>query len=290
MSDTTKNQARAIAAYAVCRDEILRLLPWPSCIKRALLKNWAEQATPWTASHAYEVGDRCTNDTAKTYQCTVAGTSASSGGPTGTGTSITDGTVTWCYMEASTTANNWCWAASTAYVVDDLVSNDTGKVYVCITAGTSAGSGGPTGTTTDITDGTAHWAYYGTPHNYTLYSYLYIMPPDCLRILKVPDLAASAERDQGVQFVREGHWLYCDQDGSYLKYIVQEEDPANWDDLLESTIVLRIADAIAYDVTGHRDIARDVHEEFVSMYATASTVAMSEGAEGPEEIPRWEEV
>jgi hypothetical protein len=29
------------------------------------------------------------------YQCTVAGTSASSGGPTGDGSSVTDGTVTW---------------------------------------------------------------------------------------------------------------------------------------------------------------------------------------------------
>ena len=51
------------------------------------------------------------------------------------------------------------WAASTAYVVGDRRTNDSGKVYECITAGTSAGSGGPTGTTSDITDNTAHWKY-----------------------------------------------------------------------------------------------------------------------------------
>jgi len=50
------------------------------------------------------------------------------------------------------------WAASTAYVVDDIVYNGTPqKLYRCITAGTSAGSGGPTTEADDITDGTVHW-------------------------------------------------------------------------------------------------------------------------------------
>jgi hypothetical protein len=51
------------------------------------------------------------------------------------------------------------WAISTAYVVGQKVTNDSGKTYICDTAGTSAGAGGPTGTSTDITDGTARWDY-----------------------------------------------------------------------------------------------------------------------------------
>lgn len=54
-------------------------------------------ATAWAGTTAYSVGDRVTNDS-KIYQCTVAGTSAGSGGPTGTGTDIVDGTVTWRYL------------------------------------------------------------------------------------------------------------------------------------------------------------------------------------------------
>lgn len=54
------------------------------------------------------------------------------------------------------------WATETAYVLADRRANDSGKVYECITAGTSAASGGPTGTGSDITDGTAHWKYVGT--------------------------------------------------------------------------------------------------------------------------------
>lgn len=51
------------------------------------------------------------------------------------------------------------WQASTAYVVGDVVINDTAKVYTADTAGTSAASGGPTGTSTNIADGTARWDY-----------------------------------------------------------------------------------------------------------------------------------
>jgi len=53
------------------------------------------------------------------------------------------------------------WQASHAYAQGALITNDTGKLYVCITAGTSAGAGGPTGTAADITDGTVHWMYAG---------------------------------------------------------------------------------------------------------------------------------
>lgn len=54
----------------------------------------------WAASTAYTAGDRRLNG-ANVYICTVGGTSASSGGPTGTGTGITDGTVTWNYLGAA---------------------------------------------------------------------------------------------------------------------------------------------------------------------------------------------
>lgn len=52
------------------------------------------------------------------------------------------------------------WQASKAYALGDLVANDsTLRVYRCVTAGTSAASGGPTGTSGTITDNTAQWVY-----------------------------------------------------------------------------------------------------------------------------------
>lgn len=53
------------------------------------------------------------------------------------------------------------WAAATAYAVGALVSNDSGKLYVATVGGTSAGSGGPTGVSSGITDNTVTWNYAG---------------------------------------------------------------------------------------------------------------------------------
>ncbi|RWL14896.1 MAG: hypothetical protein EOR57_31615 [Mesorhizobium sp.] len=54
------------------------------------------------------------------------------------------------------------WTISTAYsVLGRIVTNDSGKMYQLVTAGTSAGAGGPTGTGSAITDGTCVWNYVG---------------------------------------------------------------------------------------------------------------------------------
>jgi hypothetical protein len=53
--------------------------------------------TAWTPSTSYSIGNRRSNG-GNAYQCTKTGTSASSGGPAGTGASIVDGTATWKYL------------------------------------------------------------------------------------------------------------------------------------------------------------------------------------------------
>lgn len=64
--------------------------------------DWLEKIVlpDWIATHAYAVGAEIVNDSLKRYQCITAGTSAASGGPTGTGANITDGTVHWKYAGA----------------------------------------------------------------------------------------------------------------------------------------------------------------------------------------------
>jgi len=53
------------------------------------------------------------------------------------------------------------WVATTAYVAGQVVSNG-GYQYICNVAGTSAGSGGPTGQGfAPISDNTVTWFYYG---------------------------------------------------------------------------------------------------------------------------------
>jgi uncharacterized phage protein gp47/JayE len=52
------------------------------------------------------------------------------------------------------------WGATTAYALEDRVTN-SGNVYECTLAGTSAGSGGPTTEEETITDGSVEWTFLG---------------------------------------------------------------------------------------------------------------------------------
>lgn len=54
----------------------------------------------WAAQTAYFVGDVIVNG-GKVYRCDTAGASANSGGPTGTGADIVDGTTRWDYVGAA---------------------------------------------------------------------------------------------------------------------------------------------------------------------------------------------
>jgi hypothetical protein len=49
-----------------------------------------------------------------------------------------------------------CWQASFTYLINTIV-NHSGNWYQCVAAGTSAGSGGPTGTGSGIVDGGVTW-------------------------------------------------------------------------------------------------------------------------------------
>ena len=290
MSDTARGPAAAIAAYSACRDEILRMVPWTCALKRATMLDCAKQATPWTASHRYGVGERVTNDTNKIYQVTTAGLSATAGGPTGTTAAITDGSVVWKYIEASTALTNWCWWPSTLTLVGDVRAWDTGKIYVCITAGTTSVATPPTGTSQDITDNTVHWRYYGTiGPNLTKYIFQFVAPPDSLRVYKIPDVADLHETDQGVQYGMEGKFIYTDQEASDAKYICNA-DPSEFDPLLVGTIALRIAAEIAYSVTAQVNVMKTCYDALGGQYASARMASMGEAQEGLPEAVRWEEV
>jgi hypothetical protein len=124
----------------------------------------------WIPSHPYALG-RQVNNGANTYVCTTAGTSASSGGPTGTGTGITDGTCVWAFVVAAVATGETIqaliqmppaqWQVNHTYSVNDNVLGlDNHNVYRCTTGGASAASGGgPTGTGTGIVDNVARWSF-----------------------------------------------------------------------------------------------------------------------------------
>lgn len=62
-----------------------------------------EVPTPaaWAGDTVYAVGAYVLNDSGKLYRATARGTSAASGGPTGLGSAIADGSVIWTYVVSS---------------------------------------------------------------------------------------------------------------------------------------------------------------------------------------------
>jgi hypothetical protein len=95
--------AGAAAANAVGQDASNDATGSPSFVRlvttggAAIIQGLASIA--WVASTAYVVGDRVANG-GNQYRCTVAGTSAGSGGPSGTGGAIVDGGATWAFEGA----------------------------------------------------------------------------------------------------------------------------------------------------------------------------------------------
>lgn len=61
---------------------------------------------------------------------------------------------------ARATLNAAAWTATHAYTYGTIVSN-AGSFFVCVGAGTSAGSGGPSTTGEGIADGTVMWNFIG---------------------------------------------------------------------------------------------------------------------------------
>lgn len=110
-------------------------------------KKWIALTGAWAPAIAVTIGQLRSNG-GLAYLCIQSGTTASSGGPTGTvaGVRIVDNTAIWVYYVGT---------------VGDRVSNG-GNVYEITTAGVPATSGGgPTGLGVGITDGSIIWAYIG---------------------------------------------------------------------------------------------------------------------------------
>ena len=103
-------------------------------------------AIPWVANTAYEVGDKVQNG-ANIYVCDTDGTSAGSGGPTGTGANISDNTTRWDYeatVSAATASIKSYLTPSSATATEDiqaLTINDTtflnNRTKVVATTGTT---------------------------------------------------------------------------------------------------------------------------------------------------------
>jgi hypothetical protein len=112
-------------------------------------QTYAQAATAWVGSTVYSAGAAVLNGQ-NVYYCVTGGTSASSGGPTGTSATITDGTVTWSYAGPN----------SVNIIAHPCMDSSGGGNTTALTGSVPAGwslvkNGSPTGTTTSNATRTA---------------------------------------------------------------------------------------------------------------------------------------
>lgn len=89
------------------------------------------------------------------YKCTVAGTTGATA-PSGTGTAIVDGTVTWKYIYPHV-GEYVAWASGQAITAGQRRTS-SGNIYQATTSGTT-GATAPTGTSDSISDGAVTWMF-----------------------------------------------------------------------------------------------------------------------------------
>lgn len=112
----------------------------------------------------YGDGISMTNDTSSLSMGTVYANSFFNNGGSGFQLSLGGATGPACMEFAFNKTGNDATLCYPAWTASHLVHPDFrilkgGKIYECITEGFTASSGGPTGTSTDITDNEAHWKY-----------------------------------------------------------------------------------------------------------------------------------
>ncbi|WP_246794591.1 major capsid protein P2 [Burkholderia perseverans] len=140
LNDPTKNpmvlkQLYAAVAYPNAQDNDFPLaVGLAGAIIKKLYLHQSNYGPAWAASTAYALGALVSNG-GNLYRVATAGTSASSGGPTGTGAAITDGSVTWAYVQAVGTLSKIqvrnsgviIWEGAPSDAAGDAV--DYGKVW-----------------------------------------------------------------------------------------------------------------------------------------------------------------
>jgi len=172
----------------------------------------------------------------------------------------------------SAVAEATAWVALTGYAVG-VVRKNGANLYVSTIAGTSAASGGPTGTTGNITDGTVIWRFLcvGAVANLTDWAYVYIVPSDCLRVL---DLNGSKKNLYRI----EGQFLYTNVLNPALRY-AKSITVDEMDAVMIEAVVTRLASKICFIITGNLQLTQLIYQEFAMTMSLAKQVAAVEDRE-----------
>lgn len=171
-----------------------------------------------------------------------------------------DSTTNYAYKYSlASLSPNRSWAPSTAYAAGEMIVNNS-KLYVCVVAGTSASSGGPSGTsnTTPETDGTAKW--------------FYLMAAPSAPVIRTLDING----DDSIPYKIEGVSLFCNETSPIkLRYISLSQAPFS-DSVFVEAVVSRLASKICYAMNGDAQLAQVLYQEFALNMSLAKQLCVAE--------------
>lgn len=107
------------------------------------------------------------------------------------------------------------------------------------------------------------------------FTYQYVLPSDCLRVLDIEDY------DQPYEI--EGKFIVTDATSVKLKYIQRIEDPNQFDSLLIHAVALKLASELAEAVSGRADLRDRMLSKYLQVISEARGVDATERSM-PEEL------
>jgi len=102
------------------------------------------------------------------------------------------------------------------------------------------------------------------------FTYEYLQPVDCLRVLGIDDNLEISYRVEGLS-------IFTDEDSPInLKYIGRIEDTNQWDAKFVNTLAWRLAQEVAYPLAAGTKMIQLTHEAYIMALAEAKTVDSQE--------------
>lgn len=113
------------------------------------------------------------------------------------------------------------------------------------------------------------------------YSYKYVLPLDCLRVISIEDEDASSD------YRLEGRYLLSDETSVKILYIKRVADVNDLDALCRRCLAARIAAEISYSMTNSNTLAEQMWTLYAGMMTEATEIDAQEGTAGRWESSSW---
>ena len=100
--------------------------------------------------------------------------------------------------------------------------------------------------------------------------YTYALPADCLRVTAV--IGGNSCSEELTDYETAGRELYSNRDVVYIRYTAKIEDSTKWDAIFTEAFVILLAEEVALNVTGDKNIVALLEQKFTKTIGEAMQV------------------